>query len=504
MIKSMIRENKGILLVLSGVFVLMLFLNSMTPLFADDYIYLLNLHTEKPIDGFADVVSSVSGFRNIHNGRVAAHFFAQLFLWLPKTVFVIVNAAMCTGLVLLVYRYIRSGNKNKDAVMTACAFAMIWVLMMGFGHAMLWRTGACSYLWAAVFLSMFIYPFFGYYMFESGGHSEPVSMVLGIAFAFFAGSYSESGAFSALAIVFCFLALIFLRERKLPVGLLLRFVSACAGFLWLMLAPSELGKKNVNANSQTVEQLGKLGIDGKVLLIALLVVVLATAVVFWGLKYHRRKFSKIMALTVTALVVAVTLVTAFGLEGTQGLLSGLNALVSDTLLGIVFLFGTYAVIMCMYLSQEKIETKVIFAAGVFGLGALASVLIFVLADYFPARASCVTTVYLTIANLLLLSPMYDKCRKKVFRPCAAILIAAFVLCLIAGCADIVSIGSQYQQRKEVIAEAQAADAEKIDLAPLLAQGKYGVTWQGEAFDYFNAMEIYYGINRIRVEGAKYW
>ena len=101
--KSLLRENKGILLVLLGVFALMLVLNSMTPLFADDYIYLLNLHTEKPLSGFKDVVNSISGFRNMHNGRVAAHFFAQLFLWLPKPVFVFVNSAMCTALVFLVF-----------------------------------------------------------------------------------------------------------------------------------------------------------------------------------------------------------------------------------------------------------------------------------------------------------------------------------------------------------------------------------------------------------------
>ena len=51
-----------------------------------------------------------------------------------------------------------------------------------------------------------------------------------IAYAFFAGSYSENGSFSALAVVFCFMALVFIREKRLPLKFLLRFVSACAGF----------------------------------------------------------------------------------------------------------------------------------------------------------------------------------------------------------------------------------------------------------------------------------
>ena len=90
--RDVIKENKGAVCVLAAVFLLMLALNGMTPLFADDYIYSLNLKSEMPLENFRDVVNSISGFRSMHNGRIAAHFFAQLFLWLPKPLFVWITA----------------------------------------------------------------------------------------------------------------------------------------------------------------------------------------------------------------------------------------------------------------------------------------------------------------------------------------------------------------------------------------------------------------------------
>ena len=85
--------------VLAAVFALMLALNFMVPLFNDDYFYVLNLKSETVISGFADVLNSISGFRNGHNGRIAAHFFVQLFLWLPRAFFIIANSALYTLLV---------------------------------------------------------------------------------------------------------------------------------------------------------------------------------------------------------------------------------------------------------------------------------------------------------------------------------------------------------------------------------------------------------------------
>ena len=504
------EERRAILRFLAGVFLLMWVLTAMTPMFADDYFYVLHLGTEEPLRDFADVLDSISGFRRLHNGRIAAHFCAQLFLLLPDWVFPLVNAAICTLLFYIVYRYIRREDDGLNRLLLFSAFAMVWVLLPGFGHCFLWLTGSCSYLWAITVVLLFLWPFYRAWMQGPPGLPEvhpglARSLIRDIArlgFAFLAGSWSENGSFSMLAAAFCFLLLFVLRERRIPGNLLLRFAAACGGFLYLMLAPTELGKKNKEGTGRLFPLLEKLGLSdgGFVLLLTLGLLALGGLFLLWY-RGKRRPFRLLAILGLAALGLASFLLIPGIAAQEKGLLELVNGLASGTVLSLLWLLGGWFCLL-MWAMSADVDERSVLAAVVLGLASLASLLVFLVAIYFPARAVCVATLYLTIADLLLLGAI---CRGQLRRPaalwaglCALLLIPT----LLAGCADIKSVYEQSLLREERIAQAQAAGADFLELEPFYAMGKYSTIWPQEQADYYYGMQNFYGIESIIITGAE--
>lgn len=496
--------NRGMVLLLAAVFLFMLALNYMVPLFNDDYFYVLNLNSEEVITDFAGVISSIYNFREGHNGRIAAHFFAQLFLWLPRVFFIIINAAMYTLLSYGVYRYARSENQKRNFLLLFCSAAMMWLLVPGFGHGFLWLTGSCSYLWAVTFIMLFIHPFYKAYADEDEREKFRVLREIpAVAYAFFVGSYSENGSFSALAVVFCFMALIFIREKRLPLKFFLRFVSACAGFLFLMLSPSEIGKKNAEASGGPMfPMLENLGISAAVFFALVAVLLVAAAILLWAIIRCRKPVSRALAWLATVAVAALSLLLiVFEARSASSLLDSVNLIASNVLLSLVLMFGIYFILLMWALNLE-VEMKKILAAVVFGLGAIASLAVFLVAIYFPARGAGVAAVYTTAASLLLLSGICDKLGEKPGKAFALAVLIFLLPTMIAGTADAHSVYRQYENRKTVIAQAQADGVDKLLLDQITSVGKYTVTWQGEAADYHQGMETYYDIPTIIIIGTE--
>ena len=85
---------------------------------------------------------------------------------------------------------------------------------------------------------------------------------------------------------------------------------------------------------------------------------------------------------------------------------------------------------------------------------------------------------------------------------ATVLLAGLLPTLVAGSTDAYDVYQQYQQRKEIIMQAQAENAESLLLSPMVSVGKYTVTWQGEAADYYSGMQKFYGIDSIIIEGVE--
>lgn len=294
-------------LLLLFLFALMLLCNSKTGMVADDYAYCFSFADGEPVESLSDCFRSMAAHRQWMNGRVIAHFLVQLFLMLPKVLFNIANSLVFVGVLCLLAR-LAGREEEKSNFLLMGLFGLVWIFMPSFGQVILWLDGAVNYLWSGLFslgmLTVYVKKFMddrdlprlGRWMF-------PV-------WAFLTGAYSEP---SATAVIFCCALLTLLgsllNRQKPRCYLLLALLSACAGFLFMILAPGELLNK---AGSMSLAGIVFGFVNAMVLyrkIWLLLVLYLAFAILAWqeGVELRRQ----LLALTLMLGSLAAVFVLAF-------------------------------------------------------------------------------------------------------------------------------------------------------------------------------------------------
>lgn len=494
-------EKKATGCILLFVFATLLLLNFLTPLTADDFFHFRNWADEDFIESAADVFESLAMIRKGHNGRVIAHFFAIVFLQLPKIVFNVVNAAVCMALFGLCLGFFKSGEARKDTLLLASFLAFIWVMMPAFGQVFLWLTGACNYAWAILMALLFVYPYFRAWMYGEEETNALVSTIY-IIVAFVAGAYSENASFSMLAAAFCFMLLCFIRDRGLKWWMPVRFAVACVGFLYLMLAPSELGTKNAGGGSGIVQKIAGLvgGAGIGVLALAAAALLLFAAVAIWLFIKHRRFFCLTGMLLCAAGTVGLVVLFAPSVEG--GLYLKAQALLSDVKISLVVLFGVYGFLLLLSLLRG-VDAKTILAALVFGIAALASIAVFVFAIYFPARSACPAAFYTALADVLIISALWDMGGRKKVKMLSALLVLLFFAAFIMGGADICHTYVQNAEREAVLAESRESGQSETLLETIECAGKYSVVWPREYANFNPGIAMYYGVPEVWILDIDY-
>ena len=110
--KNKNRTIKNIIILLS-IFAVMLYMNFLTPLYADDYQYQFSWANRTiRIQNISQLVSSIKAHYYVMNGRVVVHALDQFFLMIGKNKFNIINAFGFTMLIYLSAYHIRGTIKK--------------------------------------------------------------------------------------------------------------------------------------------------------------------------------------------------------------------------------------------------------------------------------------------------------------------------------------------------------------------------------------------------------
>lgn len=477
-------------------FVLLLVFNILSPLTADDFLFCFSRSHWSRITGVAEIFPSLAALRQNTNGRVFAHFFVQLFLLWPKGIFHVVNAGMGTLLFSLLYRYVRAGETKRDTLLLLFLAGLLFVLLPAFGQVFLWLTGSCNYSWTIVVTMGFLYPFFACFMGRDTQMALPLR-ILYLPFAFVAGAWSENGALAMLCAAFCFLALTFLREKRLPRFLTLSFLIACAGFLFLMLSPSELsGRRGEVADSTLTKAVGRVLslLSGRfspaMLAAAGVFALLVFALLVWLLIRHRRLGCRVCSALIMLFLLA-------GLAFFAWRCGSAAAFVSSLAVSLMAALGIWLLLMLRGL-EKGLDARTMLASLVLGLAALASVLVFLFAVYFPARSACPFLCYTTVADGLILGALWDRGEKQALRALAAVACVLALLVLPMAAKDIFSIHRQSAAREAMLREMAQVPGTSALVEPITPATKYPATWPGDE-DYFNNdIALYYGLAEYAV------
>ena len=181
-----IRSGRVRTALLLGIFLLMLLGNVLTPYAVDDWAYMRSFATGERLMLFGEIFPSMAAHAQTMNGRLFSHFWAQLFLLLPKGVFDAVNALVFTALIALLARLVQSeeGPNNLILLMIFCA---VWVFVPAFGQVFFWLDGACNYGWGCAAGLAFLAPYIR--LFECDAEKKPVFWILWMLAGFYTGAY---------------------------------------------------------------------------------------------------------------------------------------------------------------------------------------------------------------------------------------------------------------------------------------------------------------------------
>lgn len=233
------------------VFAWMLLLNFLTPYLADDYTFAYAFDTGQRLHSLPQLIQSLAYHYHEWSGRVIVKFFAQGFTMFPKALFNFCNAAMFTGLGVIVYRLAMGRRSGRyDVLAFALIFASLWEVSPVFGQTSLWMCGACNYLWATAGCLAFLLPWRYYLQKPFAGSGR---MAAGMALAgLLAGWLSENTSAGMLVAMVLCLAAVLHRERRSPLWMWTGLGGALVGFVLLVTARGNFNRASNYGDYESV------------------------------------------------------------------------------------------------------------------------------------------------------------------------------------------------------------------------------------------------------------
>lgn len=240
------KDKKWFIIILVCTFFLLLVLNFLTPMLADDYRYLYSYATQKRITSISDIFSSMVAHATIMNGRVIPHFFDQLFLMLPSPIFKLINTCVYLFFLFGIYRLVKDESVKHDWKLLLIIDGALFLLPPVFGQVYLWQTGSVSYLWRDTLMVWVLSTFANVIFKNKPIRSIGKTTMLALSSLYICNS-TENGAVGILfMMLLCFGWLAF-QKRTIPLALLISFAFGLLGLILLFFAPA--GLNNLKATT---------------------------------------------------------------------------------------------------------------------------------------------------------------------------------------------------------------------------------------------------------------
>lgn len=427
------RSRLAWAMVIAFCFFILLFLNILTPMIADDFCYLFIYggDYQTKITSLSDIVISQKNHYYLWGGRSVVHFIAQALLLLPPIIIDLLNTLIYMGYVVLIYLLIRGRKKQNSLMLFILINLSVWFLQPAFGDTILWITGSANYLWGTTFILSFILPYRFYENNFTG--NKTLSTISKAIFLFLwgilAGWTNENTAIGMIAVVVLFLFYFRSNGWKIPVWAVSGLVGAVIGYLTMILAPGN----------------------------------------------HMRGGE---AISYDLLVIGYRI-----FMHTQNFIINCGAF---NLLGIIFL------ILFWYYSK-KWRKDTLFLSVIFFVGVLVGVYSMVLSPAFPPRAWFgVVTFNIISVGILLFNLDYNyRFIKQIRLMLLTAGMIAFLLSLYPAIKDVYSLYSLTVKRKELVEEAKAQGKLYCVFGRYNAKTKFVHTEDPKAYEF---MYGYYGID----------
>ncbi|MBE8954434.1 MAG: hypothetical protein SR2Q5_02030 [Quinella sp. 2Q5] len=186
------------------------------------------------VESFADLVQSQWSHYMTWGGRAIAHTLIQTFIWLGKPLFDVANAIVFVALILAVLKL--AGVRLKSATLSLLwMFACLFVLTKFSVVSMIYLTGSCNYMWAALCQAAFVIPFVEALRSNAAATSRRKNFLMAVL-GIFAGWSNEAGALATICLA-AFLIVVCRSRGLLRPWMTVGFAAAVVGCAVMFLAP---------------------------------------------------------------------------------------------------------------------------------------------------------------------------------------------------------------------------------------------------------------------------
>ncbi|NDV67949.1 DUF6056 family protein [Dysgonomonas sp. 25] len=234
-------------------FVSLFMLNSLFPIFTDDWVYTFIFRSDPPvrITGIREIIDSQYNHYFTWGGRFVVHLIAQFLLMLKPWMHDSLNALAFTLLLWLIYR-ISNYNNPISPIVFVFIYFLVYFFQPAFAATILWITGSANYLWGTLIILLFIYPY--YLFFRNPGYKLKGIMV---AIGFFIGGilagWTNENMAVAVLLMLVFMCFYFRRRGELPRWAVVGLIGFSIGCVLLLAAPGNYVRMEVaSANAQPV------------------------------------------------------------------------------------------------------------------------------------------------------------------------------------------------------------------------------------------------------------
>lgn len=230
-------------LIMFTAFILMFILNIHTPLVNDDLNYTYSFETNEKIDSLTDIPSSMIAHYNKTNARLYTHSLAQIFLFLEKSTFNIINSIAFVLLGLLIYFHIIGSLKNKKPEILTIIYSSLFLFAPAFGQSFLWLTGASNYLYGILTILITLIPFRKYILHKGNKSNNLFVNCIFSSIMFMAGlicgNSNENNSVAFLCIIVMNIIYVAYNEKKVIPWMLSTSIGSFLGLATILFSPGQ-------------------------------------------------------------------------------------------------------------------------------------------------------------------------------------------------------------------------------------------------------------------------
>lgn len=237
-------------------------LNYLTPMaFGDDYVYSFIWQGHSEYEALTDEAVKVSSLHDLlisqwshyftWSGRTISHIIAQFFLWMGKDVFNIFNALISILLIIEIYWCANKGVVTFDFKPDRLCwiFFVLWAFTPGFSPVFFWLSGACNYLWTAVFLLGFLLPYIHKYYFFEIKYAENKWFKIAMFILGIIAGWSNENSICWVILALIVFGFIHKTRQGFESWILTGIGGLIIGYAFLMFAPGNVARMNTEVGT---------------------------------------------------------------------------------------------------------------------------------------------------------------------------------------------------------------------------------------------------------------